>query len=47
MIASSGSESEAEEGAWFLPFVNWSFFFSETVVLSSFPDFAGLRVPLA
>ena len=36
MIASSGSESEADEAAYFLPLVDPSFFVFKTAVLSFF-----------
>ena len=47
MMASSGSESEVEEAAWFLPFTDPSLFVSETAVLSRFLGLAELRVPLS
>ena len=46
IMASSGSESEADEAAYFLPFVDPSFV-SENIVFLFFLGLAELRVPLS
>ena len=46
MIASSGSDSEADEAAYFLPLVDPSFFVFGDVVLSFFLILAELPLPL-